>query len=240
MQERYREQVKCVYIDPPYNTAASEILYKNNYKSSSWLTHGWRKSLPHGRQLLTEDGIFCATIDDEQQKEFTTLLSYHFGSENALGVVCIRINPSGRITLRGFAQAHEYAIFLGASDEAVIAKLPRTEEQQARFNREDEGGDFEWRNFRREGSSSERVARPRRFFPLYVKGSSIRIPKLLWVESKRAYDVLEEPQSEEEVIYPIDPKGAERVWRWGLEKLAHRVRRLFATAKSQRRPSSLL
>ncbi len=219
MRERYREEVKCVYIDPPYNTAASEILYKNNYKSSSWLTMVGQ-SLPHGRQLLTEDGIFCATIDDEQQKEFTTLLSYHFGSENALGVVCIRINPSGRITLRGFAQAHEYAIFLGASDEAVIAKLPRTEEQQARFNREDEGGDFEWRNFRREGSSSERVARPRRFFPLYVKGSSIRIPKLQWVESKRAYDVLEEPQSEEEVIYPIDSKGADRVWRWGLERIS--------------------
>ena len=38
MQERYQEQVKCVYIDPPYNTSSSAILYKNNYKHSSWGT----------------------------------------------------------------------------------------------------------------------------------------------------------------------------------------------------------
>ena len=38
LQEKYAEQVKCIYIDPPYNTNESEILYKNGYKNSSWLT----------------------------------------------------------------------------------------------------------------------------------------------------------------------------------------------------------
>ncbi|HHF1125216.1 TPA: site-specific DNA-methyltransferase, partial [Haemophilus influenzae] len=38
LQERYKEQVKCIYIDPPYNTNSSEIVYKNNYKHSSWLS----------------------------------------------------------------------------------------------------------------------------------------------------------------------------------------------------------
>lgn len=38
LQEKYRERVKCVYIDPPYNSQTTEILYKNSYKHSSWLT----------------------------------------------------------------------------------------------------------------------------------------------------------------------------------------------------------
>ena len=38
LQERYKNQVKCIYIDPPYNTSASEIIYKNNYKHSSWIS----------------------------------------------------------------------------------------------------------------------------------------------------------------------------------------------------------
>jgi adenine-specific DNA-methyltransferase len=38
LQERYREQAKCVYIDPPYNTSENAFLYKNAYKHSSWLS----------------------------------------------------------------------------------------------------------------------------------------------------------------------------------------------------------
>ena len=73
-------------------------------------------------------------------------------------------------------------IFLGASDEAVIAKTPRWRNNERTFQPRMRA-DFEWRNFRREGSSSERVARPRRFFPLYVKrdqvfGSQIAVGRI--------------------------------------------------------------
>ena len=37
LQARYQGQVDCVYVDPPYNTGDSEILYKNGYKDASWL-----------------------------------------------------------------------------------------------------------------------------------------------------------------------------------------------------------
>jgi len=61
LQERYREQVKCVYIDPPYNTDASAILYKNDYKDSSWL------SLVNDRisladNFLLSNGIICGAF----------------------------------------------------------------------------------------------------------------------------------------------------------------------------------
>ena len=56
LQERYRNRIKCIYIDPPYNTSASEILYKNNYKHSSWISMICGRvgiSLP----MLSNDGI---------------------------------------------------------------------------------------------------------------------------------------------------------------------------------------
>src|SRR5699024_3610935 len=49
LQERYREKVKCIYIDPPYNAQSSEILYKNTFKHSSWL------ALMQGRMELSGD-----------------------------------------------------------------------------------------------------------------------------------------------------------------------------------------
>ncbi len=219
LQERYREQVKCIYIDPPYNTDSSEIAYKNGYRSSSWV------SLLHNRfiqskHLMKEDGVLCATIDDQQQKELSFILDEQFGQENYLGTIAIRINPSGRITLRGFAQCHEYGIFYGKSLKSSISKLTRSDEQLERFNQEDEKGVFEWRNFRREGSASERFSRPKRHFPIYVENGKFRIPKLKWNDDNNSYEVLDKPKDCEIEIYPIDAQGTERVWRWGLERIS--------------------
>ena len=222
IHKRYCEQIKCIYIDPPYNTASSEILYKNNYKKSSWLTM-IDQCIGRARDLMASNGVICITIDDQQQKELSLLLADRFGDNNILGTISIRINPSGRVTLRGVAQAHEYAIFLGKTDESSIAKLPRTEEQQERFNQSDDRGVFEWRNFRREGSSSDRHSRPRRYFPLYVDGKTIRIPKMEWVEKDKAYRILELPEEKEKTIHPIDSNGNERVWRWGIDRILKEI-----------------
>ena len=219
LRERYREQVKCIYIDPPYNTDSSEIAYKNGYRSSSWVSL-IASRLGMSLDMLREDGVLCATIDDQQQKELAFILDEQFGRENYLGTISIRINPSGRITLRGFAQCHEYGIFYGKTQQSSIAKLARSDEQLARFNQSDEHGVFEWRNFRREGSASERYSRPKRHFPIYVKnGSSFRVPRLTWNNSNRAYDILDESELDEIVMYPVDSQDTERVWRWGLERI---------------------
>ena len=73
LQERYREQVHCVYIDPPYNTDASAICYKNGYKSSSWVSLVQGR-LENTRAILTNDGVLVAAIDDAQQRELSFIL----------------------------------------------------------------------------------------------------------------------------------------------------------------------
>jgi adenine-specific DNA-methyltransferase len=57
LQERYRESVKCVYIDPPYNTDAAPIMYKNNYKKSSWNSLIFDR-VSNAKKLLTNEGVF--------------------------------------------------------------------------------------------------------------------------------------------------------------------------------------
>jgi adenine-specific DNA-methyltransferase len=62
LQARYSERVRCIYIDPPYNTGSSAILYKNNYRHSSWLAMMYDR-LAALKPVLTKDGaIFVSTL----------------------------------------------------------------------------------------------------------------------------------------------------------------------------------
>ena len=212
MQQRYREKVKCIYIDPPYNTDAGPIIYKNGYRSSSWVSL-INDRLQCSRKYLCEEGVFVATIDDYQYKELNYLMEMEFGKSQIAGTVVIRSNPSGRPVPDGFAQSHEYAIFAINTCKATIEKLPRNEKQSSRYRHEDNEGNYMWELFRKRGSNSERSARPSLFYPIYVNGESIRIPKMQYNDSNRTWKVQEEPTESEFVVYPIDDSGTERTWR---------------------------
>ncbi|MBO3703698.1 MAG: site-specific DNA-methyltransferase, partial [Candidatus Accumulibacter sp.] len=116
LQEKYQEKINCVYIDPPYNTDESSILYKNNYKNSSWI------SLIENRLMLTtslmaKDAIICMAIDDEEVAVAQCLLRDTFEKEVGVGVV--RSNPQSRKTKGVFSPVHEYALFYGKSDSST-------------------------------------------------------------------------------------------------------------------------
>src|SRR5208283_3946839 len=92
LRRRYREAVKSIYIDPPYNTDASVILYKNDFRHSSWLSL-LAQGLNTVKGFLRADGILCATIDDFELHNFSFLLDRTLGAENHLGTTAIRNNP---------------------------------------------------------------------------------------------------------------------------------------------------
>ena len=212
LQVRYGGQVNCIYIDPPFNTDASPILYKNGYKSSTWsslMENGLRVS----RTLLAEDGVLVAAIDDEQQRELNFLLSGVFHGR-ILGTILVRTNPSGRPTQSGYSVAHEYLIYAGQGQNSIIGRMPPTEEQAARFSECDKIGVFEWRNLRREGSNSDRTARPALYYPIYIKGTEIRIPKMEWDSSAKEWIVKDKPQTGEQIVFPDNEDGVQKTWRW--------------------------
>jgi adenine-specific DNA-methyltransferase len=216
IMSRFRGKIESVYNDPPYNTDASEILYKNGYRNSSWcaLIEPVTEACHH---LLSDTGILCTTIDDQEVTELTTIVRQIFGDEEVLGTVAVRSNPSGRITLRGLAQCHDYAIFSAKTKSGRLQKLPRSAEQAERFDNKDEEGSFEWRNFRRDGSSSTRRDRPKQFFPIFCTAKALRIPKVRWDIASKEYELLEQPNDDEEIVWPIDSNETERCWRWGIE-----------------------
>ena len=233
IQEMYRGRVKCVYIDPPYNTDASAILYKNDYKHSSWL------SMMDGRlrltpALMTADGILCAAIDDEEQSFLRILLSSVF--EKELGVVPVRSNPAGRKTSGRFAPSHEYALFWGVSDDAMPGSLPKDEKGLAVYPHEDAQGRYIWTNFIRSGSNDKREDRPTMFYPIYVGADDkIRVPKMEWDGDKNEWRILEKPASKETAVWPLGKNGdgnhaIEKNWHRGNKRVVdepdeYRVRR---------------
>jgi adenine-specific DNA-methyltransferase len=212
LQASYLQRVQSIYIDPPYNTDAGPIIYKNGYRHSSWLAL-MDNRLTLNDRLMTDDAILCVTIDDAEVHHLRSLLESAFPKYELLGAVPIKNNPAGRTGTVGFSVCHEYALFYGQSSCAKVGRMEHTDAQIARYKERDELGAFEWTNFRKHGGlNTYRVTRPRQFYPIYVKGTAIRIPKMEWDNASRVYKVFEEPAADEEVLLPIDDNGRERIW----------------------------
>jgi len=118
LQEKYRERVKCVHIDPPYNTQTSGFLYKNDYQHSSWLAM-MENRIRVSRILMSHDGHFLSHID-ENEYERLKLLFDATGIPDAGTVVWDKRNPM--TARRGVATQHEYIVWRSAIDDSIYQK----------------------------------------------------------------------------------------------------------------------
>ena len=231
IQYQYSNKVKGIYIDPPYNTDASAILYKNDYKDSSWLSL-MENRLSLSKNLLSQDGILCCAIDEEEAWRLRALLQKLFDHE--IGVASVRSNPVSRKSTGKLSPSHEYAYFFGTSSDANPGNIIKTEKQLQRYPREDSQGRYAWLNFIRSGSNDRREDAPKMFYPIFVRDDdSIRIPEMSWNEEDKEYEILTQPQAGETVIWPVreqDGATIEKNWQRGWERVArdmseYRVRR---------------
>lgn len=214
LQERYREQVKCIYIDPPYNTSENAFLYKNQYKHSSWIS-----LISNGAgltpRLMASNGIIIGAIDDTEYSNFKYVLSDIFGTENYVGTIASEVNPAGQnIRPNVPARSHDYSHIFAKDIEAmdmVLRVLTKKEREQ--YKEKDEIGSYYWDNLRRRGGNSRPTDRPKQWFPLFVEGKKVRVPDMSWDESQQKWIVLHRPSSGEIEVWPIDPKGEKRIWR---------------------------
>src|SRR5699024_11243477 len=81
LADKYVGQVKCVYIDPPFNTAQTFANYEDNLEHSIWLTM-MRDRLIHLRKLLSSDGSIWVHLDDVENHRMRMLMDEVFGSSN--------------------------------------------------------------------------------------------------------------------------------------------------------------
>ncbi len=223
----HTSKIDAIYIDPPYNTGAKDWKYNNRYvdsndtyRHSKWLSF-MDKRLRLAKSLLKPTGIIIVTIDDYEVATLTLLMDEIFGSENHLGTVVIKHNPSGRSTVKGFSVNHEYALFYSRTHRAKIGRLPHSQEQIGRYKEKDDIGYFEWENFRKNGTDSNRPDRPKQFYPLVIntRTQKLRVPKIKWNAEQKNYDLLEQISDSEDIVLPVN-NGNEKVWKYGLERTA--------------------
>jgi adenine-specific DNA-methyltransferase len=130
MQERYQEQVKCVYIDPPYNTNSSAILYKNSYRHSSWGSLMLdRVSLL--QQTLRQDGAIFVSIDKTERNLSEASLDMTFGPDNKVEELVWSMNTNNS-QAPNYSTNHEFV--------QVYAKNRKIAEQDKGMFREPKPG----------------------------------------------------------------------------------------------------
>jgi len=81
LQEKYRQQVKCIYLDPPYNTGNDGFIYKDGYSHSSWLAM-MKDRLEEAKADMPKDGVIFISIDDREQSNLRKICDEVFGENN--------------------------------------------------------------------------------------------------------------------------------------------------------------
>ena len=115
LQKRYKGKVKCIHIDPPYNTKTSGFLYQNEYKHSSWLTM-MENRVNAALEWLAQEGSFLCHIDENEYERLHILLE-RTGMPDIGTIVWDKRNPmTGG---GGIAIQHEYIICRSRSSDAL-------------------------------------------------------------------------------------------------------------------------
>ena len=133
MQARYREQVKCIYIDPPYNTGADDFIYKDSYRHSSWLAM-LANRFECSRVLMPDDSALFVSMDDGEQANLRQILDTIFGPTNFVANVIWQKKYSPQNDAQWLSDDHDFLLVYAASKTAWFpAKLPRTGDQDRAY-----------------------------------------------------------------------------------------------------------
>ena len=140
LQARYREQVKCIYIDPPYNTTNDGFIYKDNYRHSSWLSMIIDR-LQFSHSLLNDHGGFFASIDDGEQDNLKKIGNSIFRPENFMTIFPWRKRTAKSDVPFGISQDYEYIVAFAKSDNF----LAHTEGKERKYFTTNDYPDRPWR-----------------------------------------------------------------------------------------------
>ena len=239
LQESYLNKIKCIYIDPPYNTG-NDFIYNDNFKKnenverlasgeideignrlvsnsetngrfhSDWLSMIYPR-LKLARNLLSKEGLIYISIDDNEQANLKKICDEIFGERNFIGIFCINSTPNAR-DYGHIGKMHEYALFY--AKDIDYAKSNLIPELDKKFTYTDELGGFNIHPLYNSNEAFTPVNRPNLYYPFYVNPNSRT--------SEGFYEIGLEPKQGWIEVYP--PKSVKNnvqfVWRWGKEEKA--------------------
>ncbi|UWR92638.1 site-specific DNA-methyltransferase [Phaeobacter inhibens] len=154
----YAGQVKCIYIDPPYNTRSAFEHYDDSLEHAKWLAMMVPR-LMLLREFLSEDGSIWVSIDDNEGHYLKVVMDEVFGRRNFITNVVWRKNYSPKSSARHFSEDHDHIfVFSKSADKFVPNLMPRTEKQDKAYRNPDNDPRGRWktsdlsaRNFYSEG-----------------------------------------------------------------------------------------
>ena len=171
----YAGQVDCIYIDPPYNAGAKDWKYNNDYvdgndayRHSKWLSM-MQKRLKLAKKLLNpKDSVLIVTIDEKEYLHLGCLLEEIF-PEARIEMVTSIISAKGVVRPGQFARVEEHVFFVcfgvaGVSNQAINMLDQEVKKESDR--------EIEWLGLRRREPTARRGARPRQFYPVFVRAEN--------------------------------------------------------------------
>lgn len=138
LREMYLGKVKCIYIDPPFNTAQTFANYEDNLEHSVWLTM-MRDRLIHLRKLLSADGSIWVHLDDVENHRMRVLMDEVFGAGSFVGEM-VWEKDKGRRNDTGISGANDFILVyapMGNQWKNARNLLPRLASQDARYQNPD-------------------------------------------------------------------------------------------------------
>lgn len=250
----YREKIKMIYIDPPYNTGSDGFVYQDNFKftvddlsrlagidkaeaerilsfnakgsnsHSAWLTFMFPR-LYIARELMREDGVIFISIDDNEQAQLKLLCDEVFGEENFISEIAVINNPKGRSDEVNIATAHESLMVYAKSSKVKLRGFEAGAHITKRYNKEDEEGKWREIDLRKTGDSDRAIDRPNMYYPFY------------WDKEKNSLSFEKTDDSIE--IYPMKSKTEKGRWRWEQSTAKDDIDYLYARYMPQKKQWSV-
>ena len=237
----YYEQVKMIYIDPPYNTGSDGFTYQDDRKftakelqnligvdaekakrildftqgksnsHSAWLTFLYPR-LYISKQLLKDEGVIFVSIDDNEVTQLRMLMDEVFGEENYIGTFIINSTPNAR-DYGHIGKMHEYCIFYANKLNKTETNL--LEDKNKRFTFKDEKGGFNVHPLYNSNVAFTPENRENLYYPFYLNPE-----KQLSELGEEFYEIsLTKNENHIEIYPPKSVKdGVQFVWRWGQPK----------------------
>lgn len=230
---KYEGRVKCIYIDPPYNTGNEGWVYNDNVndpKIKKWLGEVVGKEgedlsrhdkwlcmmYPRLRllqKLLSQDGVIFISVDVNEKFNLKLLCDEIFGSNMFIADIAVINNLKGRSDDKYIATAHE-SLLIYQKGDFVTNGVAIPEEYETEYKLSDINGRYRLQGLRKRGAGAKREDRPNMYYPFYYDEDS----NLLSLE----------PTNENCVeILPHLSDGSDGRWRWGKDTAQQRINELI-------------
>lgn len=212
MQKEYTDQIKCVYIDPPYNTEndrkEGKFMYKDSYEYSSWNALMYDRLLLINK-VLSDKGIFYCSIDDYEVAELKLMTMDIFWRDNIVWQLPTIMNLKWNNDEFGFAWTHEYTLCaVKNKSKALVYEFSISEEEEEDWSTDEQWPYKKWAWLKATWWNAPRDKRPNLFYPIFISQDN----------TVYVTDDNNPINSRDYVIYPIT-NWVEMSWRWEKKKV---------------------